>query len=1258
MSEQKKITVTSILRTLVITFTSLITVMVGVAYLYVNQAGGLSRLLENELATMVGSGTATVGKARISVSLSRRPLQLTANDILITLDSEQINLPRVDMRFGWTSIFGGSPETILLRGVKLHLVKKASGWSGSPAILFLDTLAKNANQARSSSTKLQNAKNYLGGVKLIAIETDRLSLSHENVALPNLTFENIYIDVTSGDGGEVSGSMRASRLNDAREAAGSFTLSFDGWPGSKSLDVDLSAYELETEGFSGYIDGFPLSLRQIGVLSGHIGFEMKNDLLTYLNADVAMKDGILGVPGIGRNANFTNADFVFAYDMERNNLTVNKAELKMVDKRQLFFTGTVGRFHAPSSIVTGMIEAKNLPVQALLDDWPTATYPHLKGEIKKRFTGGKFKMVKAEFKGIYESQTSALALSKLDLESQFSAVRANISNGQYQRFVATIDGDLGMRVGKGGAVEQVLTDLNIRDGSMLVAGYDRLEVPSGQLKSVIRGGNVELQHVALDLGHAGNFDLNGVLEISDACRKQIKFCFGQNFAGAVADLKLNLRVPDMDAPLFVALWPNWTAPKTRDWLVKHIPQGRVRASELSFAVDLDAAKGVQKVYDVEGNVEVRGAHFKWSKNADLMTNVDADLYWNKDEFSARFLTGNVGDVFLQRGRVAIAPVLARVEKDARVSLTAKGGVGNTLHLARQVGLSKYGSFDFNKIEADGKIEFSLETVLPLGESKGVLAQHIKTFDANVSNGTFRNLPNLMNIEKAELVMNIARENSQITGTAVVYGSPSEFSLDIDHIKEHVELVAQTPSSELLADAVAKMSGIDIAGAIGGKIAYSGDPSLREARIGLAADLRGTSINVPKIGWAKLPAEDGRAIMTIILRNGQITSLQNIDMAAGSLSAQGQVAFGISGQVQAAFFERAAWPGNDLRDLIIEQNAAASWKVGATAKLINLVPLRRNEGVSRGETLTFDFTADRIVVDDDITLSGQLSGYRDSSGIGNAEFFGMLSVHGKPLITEADMKMSFGTPEEMVAGTGLIGGGEASLTFKTSINAEPRLMIVSENAGRVLSGLKVTDSVRGGKLWLTNIFKGGNFRSYDTTIEVANFRVVEAPRALRAFSVLSLAGLYSLVEGDGTAFRRGNAVLETRGPIVKISSIRAGGEAVGVTMLGVFDRITKKVEVSGNLVPVNQISKIIGGLPLVGDLITGIDKSGIFVTQFKVTGTSDDMKMSVNPVTSIAPGLIRDLFSPNWLDNEEQRLFGPDKAKNKAGRNKQKVKAVD
>jgi hypothetical protein len=34
-----------------------------------------------------------------------------------------------------------------------------------------------------------------------------------------------------------------------------------------------------------------------------------------------------------------------------------------------------------------------------------------------------------------------------------------------------------------------------------------------------------------------------------------------------------------------------------------------------------------------------------------------------------------------------------------------------------------------------------------------------------------------------------------------------------------------------------------------------------------------------------------------------------------------------------------------------------------------------------------------------------------------------------------------------------------------------------------------------------------------------------------------------------------------------------------------------------------------------------------------------MKTAANPVSSIAPGLLRDLFSPNWLGREKKRLFG-------------------
>ncbi len=125
---------------------------------------------------------------------------------------------------------------------------------------------------------------------------------------------------------------------------------------------------------------------------------------------------------------------------------------------------------------------------------------------------------------------------------------------------------------------------------------------------------------------------------------------------------------------------------------------------------------MRKLYDVEGDIKLRNAELIWAKGATAITNIDADLYWNNDAFTASFLTGRIDDIALQRGRIVIEPVLDDIQKNAMISLNAKGAASTAMDLARQAGLSQYGSFDFSKIKADGEIEFSLEAALPLGKS--------------------------------------------------------------------------------------------------------------------------------------------------------------------------------------------------------------------------------------------------------------------------------------------------------------------------------------------------------------------------------------------------------------------------------------------------------------------------------------------------------------------------------------------------------------
>ena len=93
------------------------------------------------------------------------------------------------------------------------------------------------------------------------------------------------------------------------------------------------------------------------------------------------------------------------------------------------------------------------------------------------------------------------------------------------------------------------------------------------------------------------------------------------------------------------------------------------------------------------------------------------------------------------------------------------------------------------------------------------------------------------------------------------------------------------------------------------------------------------------------------------------------------------------------------------------------------------------------------------------------------------------------------------------------------------------------------------------------------------------------------------------------------------------------------MVGTYDRATRQVDMSGNLVPVNQFSKIIGAL-LYSETCYLVLIMQVFATQFNVSGSIDEPQTSVN-AASLVPGILRDLFSPEWLKNEASRLFGAD-----------------
>ena len=96
----------------------------------------------------------------------------------------------------------------------------------------------------------------------------------------------------------------------------------------------------------------------------------------------------------------------------------------------------------------------------------------------------------------------------------------------------------------------------------------------------------------------------------------------------------------------------------------------------------------------------------------------------------------------------------------------------------------------------------------------------------------------------------------------------------------------------------------------------------------------------------------------------------------------------------------------------------------------------------------------------------------------------------------------------------------------------------------------------------------------------------------------------------------------------MTQVAGQGQSVSVAFVGEYDRETRMMDVSGNLVPASFISELIGVIPIVGQILTGVDKAGLFVTQFSLTGDVDDPDTSVTPA-SIVPAL-RDVSARHGL----------------------------
>ena len=196
-----------------------------------------------------------------------------------------------------------------------------------------------------------------------------------------------------------------------------------------------------------------------------------------------------------------------------------------------------------------------------------------------------------------------------------------------------------------------------------------------------------------------------------------------------------------------------------------------------------------------------------------------------------------------------------------------------------------------------------------------------------------------------------------------------------------------------------------------------------------------------------------------------------------------------------------------------------------------------------------------------------------------------------------------------------------------MRCERLVTVRSRDAGAVAQTFGIYDNAVGGDLLLRAVVHDDRPGAPITgTVRIEDYRVVNAPTLAKLLSIATLTGFLDELQGEkGIAFSRFEMPFSIEEDILTIRDGRTSGFALGINAEGTVDLETDRVDMSGTIVPAYTLNTIFDAIPILGDLLTGGEGEGLFAASFRVGGTTAEPDISVNPLSVLAPGFLRDLF---------------------------------
>jgi hypothetical protein len=713
-----------------------------------------------------------------------------------------------------------------------------------------------------------------------------------------------------------------------------------------------------------------------------------------------------------------------------------------------------------------------------------------------------------------------------------------------------------------------------------------------------------------------------VLDEGDLGNTDVGVAMSGNADYSSGDLRLaaGVAATRMSADALKRLWPVFVAPKVRDWFNEHLMSGSVERLVIAVKAPLNTLKASgPPIPDGGLSVDALATNCEIRPVAGLPALHDADLTVHIAGRNAQIALGKA-TADLPSGRKLVlssglfeVPDTAPHEPPARVRFKLDGPVSAAAELLAMDRLREASGVPFDPATTHGTMSALVALAMPL---KPDLPPGSTNYAITVDATNFGAERMIMGqkVEAAALKVSANNQGFALKGDVKIGGAPA----GLEYRKVRGDNDADIHIQGVLDETARNSLGLDPANSISGAVPVDvtgrvGSSSDRDGRFSVAADLTPAQIDGFLPGWVKQSGKPARATFTLTTKPQSIRIDDLLIEGAGG-GVKGAIELDGSGELQSANFPSYGFSDGDRTSLKVERVPDGALRVVMRGDAYDGRGFVKT--MTGGPSVTQPAKHQTPDIDLDMKV-GAVVGFNGEA------------------LRGLELKMSRRAGEVRSLGLNAKIGRSGTMTgdLRSRPGARQVVELETSDAGALFRFTDVYSRMIGGQMTTVMDPPSANNPTQFGSVNVRNFVVHDESQLERAVE-------------NGTQAPRNNIdffslkIDFTRTP--GRMALRDGvvrGPVLGGTIDGLLDYAQDEVHLRGTLIPLYGANNLLGQLPVVG-LFLGGEKEGLVGVTYEVVGRTGSPVLRVNPLSALAPGLLRKVFefpasggSPNVPNGE-------------------------